>query len=85
MVPKSELQSEGRGGTPPPKTRAQKWDLVFGACRKCTNTKGRQKRVRNPDPILAPVSRNLASSPVKFLNPQIRNKMVENKPWEIYD
>ena len=47
--------------------------------------KGPKKRVRNPDPILAPVSRNLAASPVNFLNPQIRNKTVENKPREIYD
>ena len=30
-------------------------------------------------------SRNLAPSPVNFLNPQIRNKPVENKPREIYD
>ena len=30
-------------------------------------------------------SRNLAPSPVNFLNPQIRNKPVENKPQEIYD
>ena len=30
-------------------------------------------------------SRNLAHSPVNFLNPQIRNKTVENKPREIYD
>ena len=85
MVPKSELQSEGRGGTPPPNTRAQKWNPVFGACGKCANTKGPQKRVRNPDPILAPVSRNLAPSPANFLNPQIRNKTVQNKPREIYD
>ena len=28
--------------------RAQKWDPVFGACGKCANTKGPQKRVRNP-------------------------------------
>ena len=38
---------------------------------KCANTKG---PIRNPDPILAPVSRNLAPSPVNFLSPQIRNK-----------
>ena len=30
-------------------------------------------------------SRNLVSSPVNFLNLQIRNKPVENKPREIYD
>ena len=42
-----------------------------------------QKRVRNPDRILDPVLRNLASFPVNFLNPQIRNKTVENKPREI--
>ena len=27
-------------------------------------------------------SRNLAFFPVKFLNSQVRNKPVENKPWE---
>ena len=43
------------------------------------------KKVQNPDPILAPVSRNLAPSPVNFLDPQIRNKTVENKSREIYD
>ena len=29
-------------------------------------------------------SRNLAPSPVNFLNPQIGNKTVENRPWEKY-
>ena len=30
-------------------------------------------------------SRNLAPSPSEFSFPQIRNKTVENKPWEICD
>ena len=46
MVPKSELQSENRGGTPPPKADT-KWDPVFGACGKCANAKEPPKRVRN--------------------------------------
>ena len=57
-----------------PKTRAQKWDPVFGACGKCAILKAPKKRVRNPDPILAPVSRNLALSPVNFLNLKFATK-----------
>ena len=30
-------------------------------------------------------SHNVASSPVNFINPQIRNKSVENKSQESYD
>ena len=35
--------------------RGPKNGTVFGACGKCANTKRPQKRVRNPDPILAPL------------------------------
>ena len=51
---------------------------VFGACGKCANTKGPQKRVRNPDPLLAPFSHKLALSS-ELLNLEIRNKTAENK------
>ena len=51
---------------------------VFGACGKCANTKGPQKRVRNPDPLLAPFSHKLALSSELF-NLEIRNKTAENK------
>ena len=50
----------------------------LGACGKCANTKGPQKRVRNPDPLLAPLFTSWALSSELF-NLEIRNKTAENK------
>ena len=51
---------------------------VFGACGKCANTKGPQKRVRSPDMLLPRFSHKLALSSELF-NLEIRNKTAENK------